>query len=87
MSLDRRSFAALLAFGAIGGETAFGQVPERASPEAFILPPNGWVPNNQRLPVLLYRRVLASGGADPAVPFEAGVPAQWLAAAMAQRRL
>ena len=42
---------------------------------------NDWVPNNDRLPVLLYRGVLGAGALDPA-RFEAivagtGWPAQW----------
>jgi uncharacterized protein YjlB len=83
MNLDRRSFTAMLALGAIGGDSAFGgQSPERAAPEAFILQPNGWVPNNPHLPVLLYRRTIAPGAADPAGLFEAafrrnGWPPQW----------
>jgi uncharacterized protein YjlB len=52
-------------------------------PEVLLLSRNGWVPNNDRLPVLLYRRAFAvEGAADPAAPLERtfgrnGWPAQW----------
>jgi uncharacterized protein YjlB len=44
--------------------------------------PNGWMPNNPRLPVLLYRAAVAAGGSDPAVAFEDtfarnGWPPRW----------
>ncbi len=51
-------------------------------PEVLRLAPNGWMPNNERLPVLLYRRALSLQGGDPASEFEAlfqrnGWPPQW----------
>src|SRR5882672_3661694 len=58
--------------------------PERSSlePEVLRFTRNGWVPNNERLPVLLYRAALPVVGADPASGFEAtfernGWPPQW----------
>jgi len=56
--------------------------PALTQPTAIRLQPNGWVPNNSRLPVLLYQGVLAGGEADPAAAFEAlfqrnGWPPQW----------
>lgn len=51
-------------------------------PELLRLAPNGWMPNNPRLPVLLYRQAVRAEGADPAQAFEAvferhGWPPQW----------
>jgi len=52
--------------------------------EHFILARNGWVPNNARLPVILYRRAAPESGAaeKAAAAFETlfgrnGWPAQW----------
>lgn len=51
--------------------------------ESFVLPEHDWVPNNQRLPVLLYRGAIAIGDCeDTAKAFEAafeknGWPPQW----------
>lgn len=51
---------------------------------ALLLERNGWVPNNPRLPVLIYPKAVAIEGEDPAEGFEAtfasnGWPPQWRA--------
>jgi uncharacterized protein YjlB len=52
------------------------------TPELLHLTRNGWMPNNDRLPVLLYRAAIPTTGPDPAALFEAqfhrnGWPPQW----------
>lgn len=51
-------------------------------PEILQLETNGWMPNNPRLPVLLYRNALPAGAEDAAAACEAlftknGWPPQW----------
>ncbi|MBC3269929.1 cupin [Pseudomonas sp. SWRI81] len=50
--------------------------------QTLLLERNDWVPNNPRLPVLIYRNAIAIEGDDPAVRFEQvfsanGWPPQW----------
>jgi len=40
------------------------------TPEVLQLVANGWMPNNPRLPVLLYRDAVSARGRDPAAQFE-----------------
>jgi uncharacterized protein YjlB len=51
-------------------------------PQLIHLSRNGWMPNNERLPVLLCRNVITVESSDPAAIFEAqfqrhGWPPQW----------
>jgi uncharacterized protein YjlB len=77
--MDRRRFSALMAAAGTGLMTkAFG---EERSPEQMRLARNGWMPNNEQLPVLLYRGAFQVRG-DVASAMEAafaqnGWPAQW----------
>ncbi len=50
--------------------------------QTLLLQRNGWVPNNPRLPVLIYIKAIAAEGSDPAALFEEifnanGWPPQW----------
>ncbi len=76
--MDRRRFGALLMAGA---GFAGGLVAESASPEVLRLRRNGWMPNNEALPVLVYRGAFPIAG-DVASTMEAmfkrnGWPPQW----------
>jgi uncharacterized protein YjlB len=85
--MERRRFNAILGAAGIGVSAgtsggANANAPGAVSPEVLHLARNGWVPNNKRLPVLLYRGALVISGSDPAASFEAlftkhGWPPQW----------
>jgi uncharacterized protein YjlB len=79
--MERRRFNAML--GAAGlGLARPGEPQGELKPEILHLSRNGWMPNNERLPVLLYRAVLPVTETDAASWFEArfrehGWPPQW----------
>jgi uncharacterized protein YjlB len=84
-SISRRSFhASLAALGLTSGAVTGGRGvhAKESQPESFILTRNGWMPNNEHLPVLVYHEVLASGPRDAASYLEElfrrnNWPAQW----------
>lgn len=84
-SIDRRRFSAILAgLGLVSASSAFAINTPSGTGDAEILrlSRNGWMPNNEHLPVLLYRNVIPASGTDPAAHFEAaflrnGWPPQW----------
>jgi uncharacterized protein YjlB len=81
--MKRRRFNAIL--GNLGVGSALADASRAAGagePEILRLVRNGWMPNNERLPVLLYRAAISSDGNDPAANFERafagnGWPPQW----------
>jgi hypothetical protein len=89
--MDRRAFTAMLGGLGLGSLGAVGAASEGAvngggggrDPEIWRLSRNGWMPNNEHLPVLLYRGVMqAEASDDAATRFEQifernGWPAQW----------
>jgi uncharacterized protein YjlB len=90
VDLTRRRFSRMLtalgltpALSALGSEGAMtGSGGGAADPQILRLSRNGWMPNNEHLPVLLYRGVIPPSGDDPAAIFEAaftrnGWPPQW----------
>ncbi len=82
--MDRRRFATLLTAAGISSnlpaepQKTAEPNPATPHPETFILPTNGWMPNNPRLPVLLYRAAIPHS-ADQFEDLTArnGWPAQW----------
>ena len=80
--VNRRQFTAMLASMGLSPSGPALASPKRQDPEILQLSRNGWMPNNDRLPVLLYRTALHPDGRDPASLFEQafdanGWPPQW----------
>lgn len=85
-NLRRRNLNVTLA---LGGLLPVGRALARnggavgiVEPEVLRFQGNGWIPNNQRLAVLVYRNAILVQGPDPASRFEAifaqnGWPPQW----------
>jgi uncharacterized protein YjlB len=80
--MDRRQFNAfMVAMGAGMGVRAFAAEAAKVVPEEMRLTRNGWMPNNEELPVLLYRGAFATSGDTASVMEDAfaanGWPPQW----------
>lgn len=79
--VDRRQFTAMLAAVGLSSDSSAIAV-KVPDPEILRLSRNGWMPNNERLPVLLYRDAFDVAGSDPAALIERifernGWPPQW----------
>ncbi len=77
--MDRRKFSTMLAVAGAG--ITAGALPTSANVELLQLKRNGWMPNNEHLPVLLYRKAFEITG-DVAAAMEAAFernqwPPQW----------
>jgi len=76
--INRRQFAAGLAALGLTAEGKGAAEPNKLKPEVLLLSRNGWMPNNEHLPALLYRGAFTASSPAPAVIFERnGWPPQW----------
>lgn len=80
--VDRRRFTALVAASGLSSPASLLAKTRDQEPEVLQLSRNVWVPNNDRLPVLLYHDAFDLSGRDPASRFEQafvrnGWPPQW----------
>ena len=78
MEMNRRQFSAFVALAGATGPRLFAS---GTTPETLQLSRNGWMPNNEELPVLLYHSAFPAAG-DMAANMEAifkrnGWPPQW----------
>lgn len=77
--MKRREFNTMLSAAGLSLSHALA---DPVAPQVFQLTRNGWMPNNERLPVLLYRNAIEVEGNAPAAEFEDrfrknGWPPQW----------
>lgn len=80
--VDRRQFTTFLTAVGVSSPRSLLVRSRAEEPEPLSLSRNAWVPNNDRLPVLIYRGALDISGPDPASDFEHaflrnGWPPQW----------
>ena len=82
MEINRRRFGTFLAGAAAGASLNASPTP---GPQTLELRPNGWMPNNPRLPLLLYRAAVPLADSPPESPADRlealftrnGWPPQW----------
>lgn len=80
--MNRRDFAAFVATLGLNAAAFAGPGNQPVEPVAIQLSRNGWMPNNERLPVLIYGGLLNRSAHDPATQLEQlfqrnGWPPQW----------
>ncbi|MDE3104623.1 MAG: cupin [Acidobacteriota bacterium] len=80
--MNRRRFTTTLAALGLADPGRLFATARPHTPEMLQLSRNGWVPNHPQLPVLLYRRILATGSEEAATALEQlfqqnGWPPQW----------
>lgn len=87
--VERRRFTQMLAAMGLASKAEIGADAQllqtgggAGGPEVLKLSRNGWMPNNEHLPVLIFRRAVNTSGEDPAAHFELlfkrnGWPPQW----------
>src|SRR5436309_1532757 len=84
-NMERRRFNKMLGAAGLnftGRSEPSGHKASHLHPQVLRLSRNGWMPNNERLPVLIYSGAIAVTGSDPASIFEEqfrrnGWPPQW----------